>query len=484
MAGFERSGLLQREIPVRVAEQGTERPEEGSVEVCVDAAQAHEGATVVGVGDWRLGDDLELSFPPPLAAGVVNVTADSFYSGARSVTPEQAVADGQRLVDEGFDLLDVGAVAARSGPPVDPADEAARLAPAIAGLVAKAGVPVLADTFSVEVARAALDAGAAAINDISGGSDEMFALVAEAGCGYVLMHIEGPPREDRTPPRYGDVVAHQLRWFSERIEAALAAGVAEDAIALDPGPDFDKGVDDNVELLRRLGELRSLGRPLFAAISRKDFLGALVGGLLGRSRRSGRTGAGHRRSRDARNRGGGGDPAPPRRRGTRRDAGRLRDRGFRVSTATPSIDRAWRNVIANGADDGRLVATSFDPPREAVARPPAERPPGSARARPPRRRDRRPLRPPERGARRGRPGQRDRHVGHRLGKVALVQPAGAGASGDRPEGAGALPLPDEGAGPGPGAQAVRARACPTCAMRSTTATPRARTVRGFAAART
>ena len=230
------------------------------------------------MGDWRLGDGLELSFPPPLAAGVVNVTADSFYSGARSFTAEQAVADGQRLVTEGFDLLDVGAVAARSGPPVDPADEAARLAPAIAGLVEKAGVPVLADTFSVEVARAALDAGAAAINDISGGSDEMFALVAEAGCGYVLMHIEGPPREDRTPPRYDDVVAHQLTWFSERIEAALAAGVAEDAIALDPGPDFDKGVDDNVELLRRLGELRLLGRPLFAAISRKDFLGALVAG--------------------------------------------------------------------------------------------------------------------------------------------------------------------------------------------------------------
>lgn len=230
------------------------------------------------MGIWRLRDGLELSFPPPLAAGVVNVTADSFYSGARSVTPEQAVADGMRLVADGFDLLDVGAVAARSGPPVPAADEAAKLAPAIAGLVEEAGVPVLADTFSVEVASAALEAGAVAVNDISGGSDEMFALVAEAGCGYVLMHIEGPPREDRTPPRYDDVVAHQRAWFSERIEAAVAAGVPEESIALDPGPDFDKGVDDNVKLLRRLGELRSLGRPLFAAISRKDFLGALLAG--------------------------------------------------------------------------------------------------------------------------------------------------------------------------------------------------------------
>jgi dihydropteroate synthase len=230
------------------------------------------------MSDWRLRDGLELSFPPPLAAGVVNVTADSFYSGARSATPEQAIEDGLRLVEEGFDLVDVGALAARSGPPVPAADEAAKLAPAVAGLVAQAGVPVLADTFSTEVASAALEAGAAAINDISGGSAEMFSLVAEAGCGYVLMHIEGPPRVDRRPRRYEDVVAHQIQWFKERLEAATAAGVAEEAIALDPGPDFDKGVDDGIELLRRLGELRALGRPLFAAISRKDFLGAIVAG--------------------------------------------------------------------------------------------------------------------------------------------------------------------------------------------------------------
>jgi dihydropteroate synthase len=227
---------------------------------------------------WRLRDGIELTFPPPLAAGVVNVTADSFYSGARSVTPEQAVEDGLALVEAGFDLLDVGAVAARSGPAVAPEEEAAKLAPAIAGLVEQAGVPVLADTYSVEVARVALDAGAAAINDISGGSPEMFELVAGAGCGYVLMHIEGPPRVDRAMRRYDDVVEHQRAWFAERIDAAMAAGVAEEAITLDPGPDFDKGVDDVIELLGRLGELRELGRPVFAAISRKDFLGAIVAG--------------------------------------------------------------------------------------------------------------------------------------------------------------------------------------------------------------
>ncbi len=226
---------------------------------------------------WRLRDRT-IEFPPPLAAGIVNVTDDSFFEGARSGTPERAIADGLALVEAGFDLLDVGAVPARSGPPVAAEDEAARLVPAVAGLAERAAVPVLADTFSAEVARQVLDAGAAAINDISGGSPELFAAVADVGAGYVLMHIEGPPRVDRPAPRYDDVVEHLKAWFSDRIEAAVAAGIAEEAIALDPGLDFDLTTDDDLEILRRLGELRSLGRPLFVALSRKDFLGAVVAG--------------------------------------------------------------------------------------------------------------------------------------------------------------------------------------------------------------
>ena len=225
---------------------------------------------------WRVKDGLELAFPPPLAAGIVNVTGDSFWEGARSETPEGAIADGLALVEAGFDLLDVGAVAARSGPPVPPAEEAARLVPAVRELSQAAGVPVMADTFSIDVARAALEAGAAAINDISGGTREMLELVAQTGCGYVLMHIEGPPRVDRQPLAYGDVIAHQLEWFAARIDMAATFGVAAEQIVLDPGPDFDKGVDDDIELVRRIGELRALGRPVFAALSRKDFLGALL----------------------------------------------------------------------------------------------------------------------------------------------------------------------------------------------------------------
>ena len=208
----------------------------------------------------------------------MNVTDDSFYAGARSGTPERAVADGLALVESGFDLLDVGAVAARSGPPVAAADEAGRLVPAIERLVAEAGVPVIADTFSPQVAARALDAGAAAINDIGGGDPEMLALVAERGCGYVLMHIEGPPRVDRAAPHYDDVVGHMSEWFAERLDRAASLGVAPEQIALDPGLDFDLTTDDGIEVIRRLGELRDLGRPLFVALSRKDFLGAIAAG--------------------------------------------------------------------------------------------------------------------------------------------------------------------------------------------------------------
>ncbi|HET7573507.1 MAG TPA: dihydropteroate synthase, partial [Solirubrobacterales bacterium] len=225
---------------------------------------------------WRLADR-GLDLTQPVGAGIVNVTADSMFEGARSGTPEQAVADGLALVEAGFDMLDVGAVAARSGPPVPPGVEAAALAPTIEGL-ADAGVPIAADTFSVEVARAALAAGAVAINDISGGGEEMFELVAGTGCGYVLMHIEGPPRVDRPAPRYGDVAEHLKSWFGGRVEAAQKLGVGEEQIAIDPGLDFDLTTEQDLEILRRLPELRSLGLPLYVSLSRKDFIGAVLAG--------------------------------------------------------------------------------------------------------------------------------------------------------------------------------------------------------------
>jgi dihydropteroate synthase len=150
--------------------------------------------------------------------------------------------------------------------------------PAIAGLAAEAGVPVLADTFSPEVAKRVIEAGAAAINDIGGGRPELLEAIADSDCGYILMHIEGPPRVDRPAPHYDDVVEHLKRWFADGLERCANAGIDAERVALDPGLDFDLTTDDGIEIMRRLGELRELGRPLFVALSRKDFLGAIVAG--------------------------------------------------------------------------------------------------------------------------------------------------------------------------------------------------------------
>jgi dihydropteroate synthase len=245
---------------------------------------------------WKLADRT-LDLKRPIGAGIVNVTVDSMFEGARSGTPEQAVADGVALAEAGFEMLDVGAVAAKAGPPVPPEAEAATLVPAIEGLTAELrrrfqafpshseensgndkSSPISADTFSVEVARRALAAGAEVVNDISGGSGEMFELVAETDCGYVLMHIEGPPRADRPWRDYGDVVDHLRAWFEGRVELARELGVGEEQIAIDPGLDFDLSPAQDLEILRRLGELRALGLPLYVSLSRKDFIGAVLAG--------------------------------------------------------------------------------------------------------------------------------------------------------------------------------------------------------------
>lgn len=226
---------------------------------------------------WQLSDRM-LELGAPIGVGIVNVTDDSMFEGARSGTPDRAVEDGVALAEAGFDMLDVGAVAARSGPPVPPEQEAGRLVPAIRGLAERTGLPISADTFSPGVARAALDAGASAINDIGGGGDAMLDVAAETGCGLVLMHIEGPPREDRPTPRLDDPVDHLRRWFAGRLEAAAERGVGDEQIAIDPGLDFDLSVTDDLQILRRLGELEGLGRPLYVSLSRKDFLGALLAG--------------------------------------------------------------------------------------------------------------------------------------------------------------------------------------------------------------
>lgn len=229
---------------------------------------------------WKVAPERALLLGRPIGAGIVNVTDDSMWEGARSETAAGAVADGLRLAAGGFEMIDVGAVPARAGDPVLAEAEAAKLIPAIEGLRERLpdAVAISADTFNPGVARAAVAAGADVINDIGGGTDEMLEVAAEAACGLVLMHIEGTPRVNRKAPDYPDVVARLLEWFGGRIARAVELGVDEAAIAIDPGLDFDLSVDHDIEILRRLRELHALGRPLYVSLSRKDFIGAIAAG--------------------------------------------------------------------------------------------------------------------------------------------------------------------------------------------------------------
>ena len=214
--------------------------------------------------------------------GIVNVTEDSFSDGGRHLAPEAAVAHARRLVAEGADLLDVGGESTRPGAVrVDRNDEAARVVPLVRAL-ADEGVTVSVDTMRASVAAAALDAGAAIINDVSGGlSDpDMLPVVAERGCPVILMHWVSPDdyhagAGGRTDYG-GDVVASVRDHLARRVDAALAVGVDPGAIVLDPGLGFAKDAHDNWALLHGLDALTDLGFPVLVAASRKRFLGSLL----------------------------------------------------------------------------------------------------------------------------------------------------------------------------------------------------------------
>ena len=215
--------------------------------------------------------------------GVVNVTPDSFSDGGLYLDPEAAIAHGRELVAAGAEILDVGGESTRPGAEAVAQDEELRrVIPVIEGLVATED-QVSVDTSKAAVAAAALEAGAAIVNDVTAlrGDPEMAALCAERGAGVVLMHMRGKPRTMQDDPRYEDVVDEVKAFLAERLEAAVAAGIAEDDIWLDPGIGFGKTAAHNMELLRRLGELRDLGRPLVIGTSRKSFIGRVDGADAG-----------------------------------------------------------------------------------------------------------------------------------------------------------------------------------------------------------
>jgi dihydropteroate synthase len=215
--------------------------------------------------------------------GVVNVTPDSFSDGGLYLDPEAAVAHGRELAAAGAEILDVGGESTRPGAEaVAEEEELRRVIPVIQGLVASEA-QISVDTSKASVAAAALDAGATIVNDVTAlrGDPEMASLCAERGATVVLMHMLGDPRTMQNNPRYEDVVTAVREFLAERLEVATAAGIAEERIWLDPGIGFGKTAAHNMELLRRLAELRDLGRPLVIGTSRKSFIGKVDGSPAG-----------------------------------------------------------------------------------------------------------------------------------------------------------------------------------------------------------
>jgi len=209
--------------------------------------------------------------------GVVNVTPDSFSDGGLFRAPADAIEHGRRLFEEGAVMVDVGGESTRPGAaPVSAGDELRRIVPVLEGL---AGSPVSIDTSKAVVARRALELGAELVNDVTAlrGDPEMAVVVAEGDAYVCLVHMQGEPRTMQAAPRYDDVVSEVLRFLEERIAFAVERGIREERICVDPGIGFGKTPDQNLELIRRLGELVSLGRPVLIGVSRKSTLGKILG---------------------------------------------------------------------------------------------------------------------------------------------------------------------------------------------------------------
>jgi dihydropteroate synthase len=216
--------------------------------------------------------------------GVVNVTPDSFSDGGLYLDQEAAVGHGRELSAQGAHILDVGGESTRPGAEeVDEVSERNRTEPVVAELAGRWGHTVSIDTSKASVAEAALGAGAAIVNDVTAlrNAPEIAPLCADRDAGLILMHMQGDPRTMQEHPRYDDVVADVKAFLAERLEVALSAGVAEERVWLDPGIGFGKTLEHNLELLRRLGELRELGRPLVVGTSRKSFIGKIDGSEIG-----------------------------------------------------------------------------------------------------------------------------------------------------------------------------------------------------------
>jgi dihydropteroate synthase len=242
-------------------------------------AEAALNACVTKKAYWRIGEKLYDLSRRTLVMGILNVTPDSFSDGGRYLDTDMALEHALNMIEEGADIIDIGAESTRPGAAEVAVDEElSRLIPVIERLSDKTEVPISIDTRNADTAAAALQAGASIINDVSGltHDPDMASVVAGRGASLVTMHIKGTPETMHLAPSYKDLMGEIISFLYDSIDRAVAAGVAEDRIAIDPGIGFGKTRDNNLEILRRLMELRSLGRPILLGASRKSFIGAIL----------------------------------------------------------------------------------------------------------------------------------------------------------------------------------------------------------------
>lgn len=257
----------------QMRELDAKAPPPVSAALDISLTRALGGPPVVRLGSWVF------DFPNRVyVAGILNATPDSFYDRGRFFGTDAALARADDIVQEGADVIEVGGETAQAGARLDPAVEIERVVPLVADLVSRYPLPVAVDTYKPEVARAVIEAGAVLINDIAGlGEPGMADVIAGSGAGVVIMHLHGKPKEpyrDLDVPSMMDWVGSFLR---RRIAAAEAAGIPRDRILVDPGLNFGKHPRRDLELMRRLPELRNLGCPIFVATSRKDYIRDLLG---------------------------------------------------------------------------------------------------------------------------------------------------------------------------------------------------------------
>jgi dihydropteroate synthase len=229
---------------------------------------------------WSIGDRVFDVSRHGLIMGVLNVTPDSFSDGGEFFTSDKAIEQGLRMAADGADIIDVGGESTRPGSePLEADEELRRVIAVIENLRAKIDVPISIDTSKAAVARAAIEVGASIVNDVTGGrgDERMLPVVAETKSALIVMHMQGTPRTMQVRPRYTDVVEEISKFFRQQYARAIGLNIDPMAIAFDPGIGFGKTVGHNLELLGRLEQLRAHDRPLVVGVSRKSFLGKLIG---------------------------------------------------------------------------------------------------------------------------------------------------------------------------------------------------------------